>query len=540
MKVRAGEERPGSDPRAEERYFDELLQLLLSGKIATKDGLHRTKLSLARKYRVSAIPGDAAVLERLPEEAVPLLLPLLRTKAVRTVSGVAVVAAMTSPAKCPHGRCLYCPGGVDMGTAQSYTGREPAALRAAMNDFDGFKETKARLEQLRTIGHETDKIDLIIMGGTFTARELSYQTSFLKGCYDAMNGRAAPDLPTAVTWNETAPSRCIGLTIETRPDAFGREVIARSMDMGMTRVELGVQTLYDDVLTAMQRGHSVARAAEANFDGRNAGLKIGFHMMPGMPGVDAARELACWERLFDDPAFRPDMLKIYPCLVMKGTGLYDIWKKGDYAPFTTGQAVDVLARVKAKLPRYVRIQRIQRDIPVQLIEAGVDKSNLRQLVQDRMEEQGTRCRCIRCREVGHRALRGDKVDEGSVQLVEVRYEACKGTEVFISYEDTANDILISYLRLRFPGDGNWWMPGTERCAFVREMKVLGNVVPIGKHDEKAWQHAGRGQELLGRAEELAKADLGADLLLVTSGVGSREYYRRHGYERVGPYMGKRF
>lgn len=523
--------------KAEEAYIDELVAVLLAGEVRSKEDLHKAKLRLARTHKVKSIPGDAAILERIPEEAVPLLLPLLRIKAVRTVSGVAVVAAMTSPAKCPHGRCLYCPGGVELGTAQSYTGREPAALRATMNDFDAFREVSARLEQLRAIGHRTDKIDLIIMGGTFTAREASYQDEFVKGCFDAMNGRKAPDLPTALTWNETAPSRCIGLTVETRPDWFGKDIIARSMDMGMTRVELGVQTLYDDVLDAMKRGHTVARAAEANAEARDAGLKVGFHMMPGMPGVDEKMELEAWERLFSDPRFRPDMLKIYPCLVIKGTGIHELWKDGKYQPLTTEQAVRILAKVKARLPKWVRIQRIQRDIPVQLIEAGVDKSNLRQLVQDRMAQDGTRCRCIRCREVGHRALRGDKVDEKAVELLEERYEACGGTEVFLSVEDTSNDILISYLRLRFPGKGRW-MPKTEGCAIVREMKVLGEVVPIGGRDEKAWQHAGRGQELLQRAEALAQEAFGAKRLLVTSGVGAREYYRKTGYERVGPFMGK--
>jgi elongator complex protein 3 len=531
---------PRSDFKGEveEAYIDELVALLLEGKVRSKEDLHKAKLRLARKHKVKSIPADAQVLERIPEEAEPLLMPLLRTKAVRTVSGVAVVAAMTSPAKCPHGRCLYCPGGVDMGTAQSYTGREPAALRATMNNFDAFREVSSRLEQLHAIGHATDKIDLIIMGGTFTARDMTYQNEFVKGCFDAMNGRKAPDLPTALTWNETAPSRCIGLTVETRPDWFGRDIIVRSMDMGMTRVELGVQTLYDDVLKAMQRGHTVATAAEAIGNARNAGLKVGVHMMPGMPGVDERMELKAWDDLFTDPQFRPDMLKIYPCLVMKGTGIYDLWKEGKYEPFTTEQAIKILAKVKTRLPKWVRIQRIQRDIPVQLIEAGVDKSNLRELVQARMAEEGTRCRCIRCREVGHRTLRGDKVDEKAVEFLEERYEACGGTEVFVSFEDTANDILISYLRLRFPGEGNWWRPRTEGCAFVREMKVLGEVVPIGKHDEKAWQHAGRGQELLGRAEAIAKESFGAERLLVTSGVGAREYYRRMGYERSGPYMGK--
>jgi elongator complex protein 3 len=309
------------------------------------------------------------------------------------------------------------------------------------------------------------------------------------------------------------------------------------MDMGQTRVELGVQTTYDDVLSAMKRGHGVKEATEANRLARDAGLKVGFHMMPGMPGVSREMDLKTFEDLFEDDRFKPDMLKIYPCLVIKGTGLYDIWKRGEYEPLTTEQATEILAKAKAKFPKWVRVQRIQRDIPVQLIDAGVDKSNLRQLVHRRMEADGTRCRCVRCREVGHRTLKGDTVDDRAVKLVEERYGASGGKEVFLSFEDTVNDILISYLRLRLPGE--WWREGTENSAFVREMKVIGPVVPLGKRDQEAWQHSGQGEKLLQRAEEISGDEFGMERLLVTSGVGAREYYRQHGYTRgSGPYMEK--
>jgi elongator complex protein 3 len=215
-----------------ERYLDELVALLREGRVTSKEALRKVKLKLARTYKVAQIPSDAKVLEWVPDEDREALEPLLRTKAVRSISGVAVVAAMTSPAECPHGRCLYCPGGVENGTAQSYTGLEPAARRASMNDFDAFRQVSARLEQLRITGHPTDKIDLIIMGGTFTARDTGYQEAFVKGCFDAMNGSQAADLNGSIDGNETAPSRCIGLTIETRPDWFGKDQILRCMDMG--------------------------------------------------------------------------------------------------------------------------------------------------------------------------------------------------------------------------------------------------------------------------------------------------------------------
>jgi elongator complex protein 3 len=522
-------------------FFKEVMDAILTGGVTDKEGLVRLKLKTSRRLHLSRIPKNSEIRARLPLDVKHEFEHILRTKAVRSISGVTVVAAMTSPADCPHGKCIYCPGGVENDTAQSYTGREPASLRAANNGFDPLRQVSSRIEQLQLTGHSTDKIDLIIMGGTFTAREAGYQDRFVKGCFDAMNGRIAKDLEEALVLNETARNRCIGMTIETRPDHCGKAQIGRMRAQGATRVELGVQCPDDDIYARVKRGHTVADVVQATRLAKDAGMKVGYHMMPGLPGVPREGDIGAFKRLFEDPDLKPDMLKIYPTLVLKGTPLHEMWKRGEFTPPTTQDLVSLLSEVKAFVPPWVRIQRVQRDIPVQLIEAGVNKGNLRELVLDEMAVRGKACRCIRCREAGIRALKGSAADPSSVRMKEVRYDAAGGKEAFITWEDEVNDILISYLRLRLPGE--WWLEGTEDSAFVREVKVIGRVVPIGGRardgDDKAWQHVGKGKALIERAIDIARDGWGVGRLLVTSGVGAREYYRDLGFDRHGTYMGIR-
>ncbi|MGQ9582079.1 MAG: tRNA uridine(34) 5-carboxymethylaminomethyl modification radical SAM/GNAT enzyme Elp3 [Thermoplasmatota archaeon] len=561
-----GEGRPGvAGPGAvRERGLDEFIEqvfgALLRAEVGGKEELHRLKVRLARRHGLARVPSDAEILRRAPEGDRSRLLPLLRTKAVRGASGVVTVAAMSSPERCPHGRCLYCPGGVERGSPQSYTGREPAALRGAYYGYDPYREVRGRLEQLSLCGHPVDKVDLIIMGGTFTARPLEYQRAFVKGCYDAMNdgpgGRGgAPEgggvwggasghpgggvdgsLEEALSRNETAPSRCIGLTIETRPDWCLERHIDAMISLGATRVELGVQSLSDSALERMRRGHGLAETVRATQLLRDAGLKVGYHMMPGFPHVSREEERGHYARLFEDPSLRPDMLKIYPTLVIEGTGLYDMWRAGEYNPLTTGEAVDFLADVKPRFPLWVRVQRIQRDIPVQLIADGVKRSNLRELVRRRMAERGLRCGCIRCREVGHLGLRATGGEETALQTE--LYEASGGTEAFISLE-TEGGGLAGYLRLRRPSRGAHRpeVRGAE-SAIVRELRVLGETVPLSAGPGDRWQHRGLGLRLMNEAERVARDEWGTEVLLVNSGAGARGYYRRLGYELIGPYMGK--
>lgn len=513
-------------------YFEEIIEAILSGRVSTGDELHREKVRLCKVHKMDHIPGNPEILGYANESQMELLEPFLKIKPVRTISGVAVVAVMTSPHDCPHGKCLYCPGGVKDGTAQSYTGREPAAMRASNSNFDPFLQVQSRIGQLQAIGHKTDKIDLIIMGGTFTAREPEYQREFTKGCFDAMNGCNSSTLEEAQEKNEKADSRCIGLTVETRPDMFFEPQIDLSLELGATRVELGVQTLNDSTLDKMERGHGTAETRKATRLARDAGMKVGYHLMPNLPGETLASDIKTFKRLFSDESYKPDMLKIYPTLVIKGTGLYEMWKRGEYEPYTLEEQVRLIADIKSNLPKWVRIQRIQRDIPVQLIEAGAKKSHLRELAQEELGKRGKRCRCIRCREAGHNLLKGRK-PENVERLIE-EYSASGGKEFFVSFEDIEKEILMAFARLRIPSDKTH-RPEMSNAAVIRELRVLGQTVPIGKKIEESWQHKGYGEMLIERCKEITR-DQGKQKLLVMSGVGVREYYRKLGFERDGPYM----
>jgi elongator complex protein 3 len=327
--------------------------------------------------------------------------------------------------------------------------------------------------------------------------------------------------------------------------------------LGGTRVELGVQTVYDDVLMDVKRGHSVQDSMEATQILKDSGFKVCYHMMPGLPGVNKERDSEAFIRIFNDQAFMPDMLKIYPTLVVKDTGLYKRWDKGEYKALTDDDAVDLIVDLKINLPPWVRIQRIQRDIPVQCIEAGVQKSNLRQLVKRRLDELGKSCNCIRCREVGHLSLLGIEPEQNNIDQQTIEYQASGGDEVFMSYEDTINKILIAFVRLRLPSSGTHRQefydtsdgPGSSdrpKTAIIRELKVFGPMVQLDEQNierdldkTKEWQHRGYGQLLLEAAEQYAKERWDCKKMLIMSGVGVRPYYQKFGYGRMGFYMGKK-
>ena len=511
----------------EDRLIKELsLQLISSvkeGIVTNREELQRKKIELCGELGLKNVPQNSSILKEVEPTDRKLLEPLLIKKPMRTMSGVAVVAVMTSPHPCPHGKCAYCPGGVENGTPQSYTGKEPAARRAERNKFDPFLQVKDRIDQLTAIGHKTDKIDLIIMGGTFTSREREYQERFVQRCLDAMNGKPSSDLRDAQKKNKTSEHRCIGMTVETRPDVFGDEQVELAMKLGATRVELGVQILDDDILSISKRGHGVKEIINSTRSCKEHGLKVCYHIMPGLPGSDPKIDLDRFKQVFEDPDFRPDMLKFYPTLVIAGTELHEMWKRGEYRPYDVDTAVDLLSKMKSVVPEYARIQRIQRDIPAPQITAGILKSNIRQLVQENMDSLGISCRCIRCREVGHT---GEDLDDPSLIVQKIfEYEASGGTERFISLE--YNDSIIGYVRLR-----------TDRTdtASVRELKVFGKVAAIGS-DGEDWQHRGFGKDLMIEAERIASAE-GKKKVRVTSGIGVRGYYESLGYVLEDPYLVK--
>jgi elongator complex protein 3 len=496
----------------------------------TSDERHRAKLRYAKAAGV-AVPSNVAFAGQLDgaERAAWTEGGALR-KPTRTLSGVAVVAVMTAPAACPHGRCTYCPGGLERGTPQSYTGEEPSALRGAQFGWDARAITEHRLGALSATGHPTSKVEVIVMGGTFPSRPRAYQETVIRGVFDGLNGTASATLADAQAQNERAEHRCVSLTVETRPDWCGPEVLPWLLDAGVTRVELGVECLTDPVLESVNRAHRAGDVVRATKAARDSGLKVAYHWMLGLPGMDPDRDLADFARLFDDPSYRPDMLKIYPTLVIPGTELHADWSAGRYVPYDTETAVDLIARMKERLPKWVRIQRIQRDIPARLIAAGVRAGNLRERVLARLAERGGRCPCLRCREPGRRAT----PDPGRLVPYETPYEASGGTEWFLSLEDPDTETVAGFLRLRAPGPESQGLDG----PVIRELKVLGAETAVGQAAAAgSYQHRGFGRALVGRAEEVARST-GARRLYVTSAVGTREYYRNLGFGPAGAHLAK--
>jgi len=519
----------------------EIINILKERPQATRDDLNRLKMKAAAKYKLEKVPSNSELISLLTLQETKQLIPILRRKTTRTISGVTVIATMTKPYPCPQPEpCAYCPGGPSQGSPQSYTGHEPAAMRGAQNNFDPYLQVQSRIEQLTAIGHNVDKIELIVMGGTFPATPQEYQTWFIQRCLDAMTGKASASLEEAKANAETSRVRNVGITVETRPDWAKQPQIDSLLEMGVTRIELGVQNPDNSIYRLVGRTHTVTDVQEATRIAKDAGLKIVYHMMPGLPGSNREKDIAAFRRVFADPAFKPDMVKIYPCLCIANTKAYEWYQKGDYKPYITEEAAELVADVKRFIPPWIRVMRVQRDIPSHLILAGVKKSNLRQLATEKLKRQGERCRCIRCREVGHRlAVDNVKPELEKVSIQSFCYDASEGKEVFISAEDRENDVLLGYLRLRVPSVKAHRAEVTVTpSAIVRELHVYGPLVPVGQHLAEAWQHKGFGADLLKEAERMARDDFGLKKLLVISALGTRRYYRRFGYERDGVYVSK--
>ncbi|MGD0718835.1 MAG: elongator complex protein 3 [Thermoplasmata archaeon] len=494
--------------------------------------IHRAKFAQVRASGARTLPSNVDWLASLPPEERARFDGAIRRRPSRTLSGVAVVAVMTAPARCPHGRCTYCPGGVENNSPQSYTGEEPSALRGAQFHWDARRIAADRLAALEETGHPTSKVEVIVMGGTFPSRPVGYQEEVLRGVYEGLNGVPAATLAEAQLANESAARRMVGLTVETRPDWCDARVLPFLLGAGVTRIEIGVECLHEGVLQAVGRAHGVADVTRATTAARGQGLKICYHIMLGLPGMRPDDDVADFLRVIEEPAFRPDMLKIYPTLVIPGTGLYDDWKAGRYVPYDTPTAVEVLARMKRRLPPWVRIQRIQRDIPARLIADGVRTSNLRERALARLAAEGAHCRCLRCREVGRRAT--PPIED--LSLTETEYPTIGGRELFLSWEDRVRDAVAGFLRLRVPSGAT---EGGLAEPVIRELRVLGTEVAVGAAGggRSDYQHRGLGRALLERAEERA-AEAGFPGIYVTSAVGTRPYYRAQGYLAAGPYLRK--
>ncbi|MBT3865164.1 tRNA uridine(34) 5-carboxymethylaminomethyl modification radical SAM/GNAT enzyme Elp3 [Candidatus Peregrinibacteria bacterium] len=506
---------------------------LLKNKFSVKYGIsHLSSIELLKAYE------DLDLVDSVFEK-------LIRKRGVRSLSGIASVTVMTKDYPCP-GKCIFCPTEKDM--PKSYLSNEPAVMRAILNDFDPYRQTVSRLKGLMKTGHPTDKIELIISGGTFNFYPPRYQTDFVRGVFNGLNfdaggvdkrgrGSRQRSLVEAQHVNESAKHRCVGLSLETRPDYVNESELVRFRKLGCTKVEIGVQCLDDEIYKMNKRGHTVSDVRKAMGLLKDAGFKINVHFMPNMYGSSLKKDLSMFKELFDDSDFRPDWLKIYPCVVVPGSKLVKIFEEGGHVPYTDSELIDLLVKFKEIVPEYCRITRLYRDIPAESIVGGSKISNLRQYVQEEMGVRKKKCRCIRCREI-----KDDEYRDEDVKLVVREYDSSGGREFFVAYEDVANDRLIGYLRLRIPSQyftgEKHWIGELSGSSIIREIHVFGQQIGLGGRDGAAGQHKGYGKKLIEEAARLTKS-VGVPKLAVISGVGVREYYRKLGFEDGGLYQFKK-
>ncbi|MBI4975590.1 tRNA uridine(34) 5-carboxymethylaminomethyl modification radical SAM/GNAT enzyme Elp3 [Candidatus Peregrinibacteria bacterium] len=499
------------------------------------------------------------------------LLGLIRKRSVRTLSGVAPVTVLTKPYPCP-GRCVYCPTDVRM--PKSYIASQPAAQRALGQKFDPYTQVIVRLKALNITGHEVSKVELRIIGGTWSSYKKNYQTWFVKRCLMAMNEfvvnvmskKARKSFDDVVKENEIGKIRCIGINIETRPDFITKNEVKRLRFLGVTKVEMGVQTTSEEVQKITDRGHTLKEVKRATKLLKDAGFKIGYHMMPNLPGTTVNLDKKMIGELFTDEGYQPDYLKIYPCVVVPQSKLFSWYKKGDYKPYDDKTLEEVLLEEMKSVPPWCRVDRIARDIPANEIAAGFKSSNIRQILEERLLRQGIKPRDIRFREIGN-----EEIDLKNVGLVERGYEASGGKEMFISYEDLTKDKLIALLRLRFPFKAHCggsvlansvseansqghpkgclasslsgakskrpevFIDVLNGAAIIREIHVYGRQIPVGEKSGGNKQHVGWGRKLMKKAEKIAKK-AGYGKIAVIAGIGTREYYKKLGYKLKDTYM----
>ena len=526
--------------------------------------LNNLKIKLSKKYGLKSIPRNFEVnFEEIDNN--------LSIKPIRTMSGVAPVAIMSKPIRCKHGACIMCPDYIKEGVAMSYTGKEPASMRAIRNEYNAYLQVMNRLEQYYALRKKVDKIELIIMGGTFPSFDVEYQNEFIKEALQAMNDfselflegefdrekfmkffelpgdfknnerverikkklleyKKESTLEKEQGRNEVSKIRNVTMVVETKPDWCFENEINNMLEQGVTRVELGVQTLKDDVLKFINRGHNLEDTKKAIKLLKNSGYKVGFHWMVGLPSVSREEDIEMFKELFSNKDYQPDALKIYPCMVFKNTPLYRIWERGDFEPVTTEEAALRIVEMKKYIPKYCRVMRVQRDIPTYRREAGVDRTNLRQIIHEKMKKENVKCDCIRCREPMNKT-----VNWANVKLNRIDYDNCEGKEIFLSFEDVKNDIILGFLRLRIPEE-SFREEINENTAVVREMHVYGTAAAIGEKGDV--QHRGLGKKLLKKAEEISKSEFRKNKMIVISGIGAKEYFRKFDYQNEGPYMMK--
>ena len=517
---------------------------------------YHSNMELRSTYQMLVDSGDIEINENLEK--------LLITKKMRSLSGVSVITVLTKPYPCP-GNCIYCP--TVKNVPKSYLPDEPAVMRAILNDYDPKKQVETRMESLVGQGHPVEKVELIIIGGTFSHLPKSYQEEFVKSCFDALNGSVSKNLVEAKKLNELSISRCVGLTLETRPDHITKEEVKWFRYLGATRVELGVQTIYNNILQLNNRGEKIEDTVRATKLLKDAGFKICYHLMPNLYGSDLKKDKQMFVEIFNNSDFCPDYIKIYPCMVINGTELYKLWQEGQYTSYTDEELSELICDIKREVPYWIRIMRTIRDIPAGNIESGSKVSNMRQNILKQAEDEGWKCHCIRCREIGagpgsdpqqprsaggrvgpfetkngeslkgsHLAAQGTTLAQGGYDIVMLfieKYRASDGVEYFLSFEDEKRENLYSLLRLRLTN--NQTIDAIRNCAIIREVHTYGKEVEIGKRGDN--QHKGYGRRLIEEAEKIAKSNEYKQIAVI-SGVGARDYYRKFGYELVGEYMVK--
>ena len=492
------------------------------------------------KYHLSKTPKFRDIIKYLPSDS--NIRRKMMVKPIKTASGVLVITVMAKPYDCPHGRCIYCPGGKELNIPLSYTGKEPVTRLAQKFDYNPKNQIISKLEQEYSRGHNISKIELVIVGGTFPFMYQDYQRNFMKECFEALNGVESSSLKEAQKLNETSDIRCVGLTVETKPDYCKEVHVDLMLELGMTRVEIGVQSLSEKVYKNINRGHTIDDVYQSFQIAKDAGYKIVAHMMPGLPGSNPQKDLEDFKKLFEDSRLKPDMLKIYPTLLLKDTGLAKLYEKGVYKPYPDEVFIDLLLEIKKTVPPWIRIMRIQREIESEDILYGYKNGNIRQILQQKLKEQGLQCNCIRCREVGIKKLTNFR--DIKIMPKRIDYDSSQGKEVFLSLEDYDNETLYGFLRLRKlakPHRKELREKDGNPSAIVRELHVLGQVVDIGNNNDfnfNSSQHRGYGSNLLGIAENIVKNEFGLDSLSIISAIGTRQYYKKLGYEENGPYVSK--
>ena len=521
-----------------------IIRELISSKARSRKDLAQLKRQAAKEYEIS-FPSNAELLKvyhkllsykRIkPSKTIEIL---LRTRPVRSLSGIVNVSVLTKPYPCT-GKCIYCPN--QKGVPKSYLDSEPAVMRAILNKYHPYKQVRMRLRALKDNGHPIDKVELRIIGGTWSCYPKQYQTWFVKECFCACNDfdkktekrRALARLQEK---NEKAKSRIVGLSIETRPDFITKKEIKRMRKLGITRVEMGVQSIYDNILKTIKRGHNVRETIQATKLLKDAGFKICYQMMPNLPGSNLEKDKKMFKELFSNPDFQPDFLKIYPTAIIKNTGLYKLWKEKKYKPYSEKELIKLIKDIKKEIPYYVRIQRITRDIPSKEIVAGPAKiSNLRQIIAEEAKKEKWRCKCIRCREA-----RGKTLNLEKLKIFRQDYKSSGGKEIFLSFEDKKRENIYSLLRLRIPSPcpSENTFPCLKHSAIIREVHTYGQLRPIHKKhsSKKSLQHKGLGKRLIKEAEKIAKKEFGFGKITVISGVGVRGYYSKLGYRLRDTYM----